>query len=103
MPKLRILKDWAVLIVALCLSSASASAQVYWGQRAQPLPSAAPQIPQGPQAFQPSPSLGTQQRLPPKYFQPQPQPTPQGGFNVLNMDNGTMKTCRAYGNTVTCF
>jgi hypothetical protein len=103
MPKLRKFKHGVVLIAALCLSSATALAQTYWGQRAQPLPSAAPQIPQGPQAFQPNPSLGTQSRLPPNYFQPQPQPAPQGSFNVLNMENGTMKTCRAYGNTVTCF
>ncbi|MBV8536217.1 MAG: hypothetical protein JO128_11530 [Alphaproteobacteria bacterium] len=97
MPKLA-----AVLTAILCLSSANALAQVYWGQRAQPLPSAAPHIVQGPQPFQPNPSLGTQQQPPPNYFQPQPPPA-QGGFNVLNLNNGDMKTCRVYGNQVTCF
>jgi hypothetical protein len=97
MPKL-----YAALTAVLYLSSASALAQTYWGQPAQPLPSAAPRIPQGPQAFQPNPRLGEQQP-PPNYFQPQQQQPPQGSFNVLNLDNGAMKTCRVYGNTATCF
>jgi len=98
MPKL-----CTVLTAVLCVSSAGASAQVYWGQRAQPLPSAAPQIVQGPQPFQPNPYLGMQRQPPPDYVQPQLQPVPQGGFNVLNLDNGDMKNCRVYGNQITCF
>lgn len=94
---------YAVLTVVLCVSSAGASAQVYWGQRAQPLPSAAPQILQGPQPFQPNPYLGMQRQPPPDYVQPQQRQMPQGGFNVLNLDNGDMKSCRVYGSQVTCF
>ena len=103
MPKLSMLKDGVVLAVVLSLSSASALGQVYWGQRAQPLPSAAPQILQGPQPYQPNPYLGMQRQTPPNYFQPQQQQAPQGSFNVLNMDNGDMKSCRVSGNTVICF
>ena len=93
---------YAVLTAVLCAASAGASAQVYWGQRAQPLPSAAPQIPQGPQPFQPNPHLGMQQQPPPNYVQPQQQ-VPQSGFNVLNTNTGEMKICQVYGNQVTCF
>ncbi len=103
MPKLPMLKDWAVLTTVaavLWLSSTSAFAQVYWGQRAQPLPNPAPQISQGPQAFRPNPYLGMPQQPPSNYGQPQ---QPRGGFNGLNMHNGTMTTCRVYGNQVTCF
>jgi len=96
-------KQYLVLTAGLALWSGSAFGQVYWGQRAQPLSSAAPQISQGPQPFQPNPYLGMQRQPPPDYFRPQPQPVPQGGFNVLNLDNGDMKNCRVYGSQVTCF
>jgi hypothetical protein len=103
MRKLAMPTPYVALAAGLLLSAGSAWGQVYWGQRAQPLPSAAPQIPQGPQPFQPNPYLGMQRQPLPNDVQPQQHQVPQEGFNVLNLDSGDMKNCRVYGTRVTCF
>jgi len=55
---------------------------------------------EGPQPFRPNPTLGMQGAPPPNYFQQRPA---TGGFNVMNLNNGNMTSCRMNGNVISCF